>query len=124
MKLRTFLVLLCLTFSLFSYQGFAKPTSSFIKVNGLKLHYLNEGKKGNPLVIFLHGFPEYSGVWSSYFPFFKDKYFVVAPDMRGYNLSDKPLGIKDYTLGKLTNANAGACNAAALSQKPSEGRTW
>jgi pimeloyl-ACP methyl ester carboxylesterase len=103
MKFSFVMCLVYFLFCLFSGNVFSKPSSSYIKVNGVKLHYLHQGKKGNPLIIFLHGFPEYSGVWSSYLPNFEKDYYAVAPDMRGYNLSEKPSEFKDYTLGKLTD---------------------
>jgi pimeloyl-ACP methyl ester carboxylesterase len=39
------------------------PQLSYLKVNGIKLHYLSGGKKG-PLILLIHGFPEYSGAWT------------------------------------------------------------
>jgi epoxide hydrolase 4 len=41
-------------------------------------------------VLFLHGFPEFSYSWRSQLTALADRYRVVAPDLRGYNLSDKP----------------------------------
>ena len=75
---------------------------AFFVLIGLTLSFFSQPVVGNPLIVFLHGFPEFSGVWKAYFPFFKDNYFVVAPDMRGYNLSARPKELKDYTLAKLT----------------------
>jgi pimeloyl-ACP methyl ester carboxylesterase len=61
----------------------------FIEVNGVRLHYVDQGE--GPLVILLHGFPECWYSWRHQLPAFAAAGFrVVAPDMRGYNLSDKP----------------------------------
>ncbi len=67
-----------------------------ISVNGIRLHAMTAGEQG-PLVILLHGFPEYWYSWRHYLPFLAEAgYRVVAPDLRGYNLSDKPKGIAQY----------------------------
>ena len=73
--------------------------SQVVEVNGIKMHYL-EGGKG-PLLILLHGFPSYSGLWKTYVEQLSKTYHVVAPDMRGYNLSSQPENIDDYALEKL-----------------------
>ncbi len=66
----------------------------FASVNGIKLHYVTAGK--GPLVILLHGFPEFWYGWKNQIPALAEKYRVVAVDMRGYNESDKPKGVKNY----------------------------
>jgi len=72
----------------------------FAKVNGIRLHYVSQGK--GPLALLLHGFPEFWYSWRHQLPFLADKYFAVAPDLRGYNLSDKPQGIAAYNIDTLT----------------------
>jgi pimeloyl-ACP methyl ester carboxylesterase len=71
-------------------------TGHFITVNNIKLNYIEEGT--GKLVILLHGFPEFWYSWRNQIPVLSKKYHVVAPDMRGYNISDKPKGIKNYKL--------------------------
>jgi epoxide hydrolase 4 len=71
-------------------------TEHYIKVNGIQLHYMEEGQ--GELVILLHGFPEFWYGWRKQIPVLSKKYRVVAPDMRGYNLSDKPQSVKDYKI--------------------------
>lgn len=80
-------------------------THNYITVNGIRLHYASMGRVGAPLVVLLHGFPECWYEWSRIMPRLATEgdFFVVAPDMRGYNLSDKPQGISSYTLDKLTS---------------------
>jgi pimeloyl-ACP methyl ester carboxylesterase len=70
--------------------------SNFIEVNGIRLHYVEEGT--GDLVILLHGFPEFWYGWRKQIPALSQHYRVVAPDMRGYNLSDKPKGISEYKI--------------------------
>ena len=62
--------------------------------NGQRLHCLVAG--AGPLVMFLHGFPEYSGMWRSQLEAFAATHLCVAPDQRGYNLSSRPLAVRDY----------------------------
>jgi len=49
-------------------------------------------------VILLHGFPEFWYSWRHQLPVLGKRYHVVAPDMRGYNLSDKPPRVADYRI--------------------------
>jgi pimeloyl-ACP methyl ester carboxylesterase len=62
--------------------------------NGQQLHVLEAG--AGPLLLFLHGFPEYSGMWRRQLEHFSPTHLCVAPDQRGYNLSSKPLAVRDY----------------------------
>ncbi len=73
----------------------------FKEVNGIKLHYVENGS--GPLVILLHGFPEFWYGWRNQIPVLSKQYRVVAPDMRGYNLSDKPSKVSDYKIDLLAS---------------------
>ena len=64
--------------------------------NGIRLHYASSGVRGRPLLLFLHGFPEYSGAWEELLPRFGDTHFAVAPDLRGFNLSSQPPEVSAY----------------------------
>jgi pimeloyl-ACP methyl ester carboxylesterase len=68
-------------------------------VNGIRLHWVEQG--GGPLVVLLHGFPEFWYSWRLQIPALATRYRVVAPDLRGYNLSEKPP--KGYDLDTLTD---------------------
>jgi pimeloyl-ACP methyl ester carboxylesterase len=68
-------------------------------VNGVRLHYVSAGK--GPLIIFLHGFPEFWYEWKDQLAQFGKDYRAVAPDMRGYNLSAKPAGVEQYQMMQL-----------------------
>jgi pimeloyl-ACP methyl ester carboxylesterase len=59
-------------------------------VNGIRLHYVREGQ-GPPLVL-LHGWPQTWYCWRKLLPPLAERFTVVAPDLRGYGLSDKPPG--------------------------------
>lgn len=68
----------------------------YIEVNGIKLHVAKKGA-GDKLVVLLHGWPEFWYTWRKQIDFLSEKYTVVAPDLRGFNLSDKPKGAENYT---------------------------
>ena len=72
-------------------------THQHVKTNGLTLHTVQAGPKGGPLLILLHGFPEFWKCWERQIDFFADKGFrVVVPDQRGYNTSSKPSSVSSY----------------------------
>ena len=70
-------------------------THRYANVGGVRLHYVEAGE--GPLVLLLHGFPQFWYEWRHQIPALVEAGFrVVAPDMRGYNLSDKPPGVRAY----------------------------
>jgi pimeloyl-ACP methyl ester carboxylesterase len=73
---------------------------SFVEANGVTLHCASSGPPDGPLVVLLHGFPEFWFAWRDYFqPLAERGFRGVAPDQRGYNLSSKPDGVDAYRLG-------------------------
>jgi epoxide hydrolase 4 len=81
-------------------QGDPPPLAhEYADVNGVRLHYARAGR--GPLVIFLHGFPEFWYEWTHQIAEFSRDHTVVAPDMRGYNLSSKPADVSEYAMPKL-----------------------
>jgi pimeloyl-ACP methyl ester carboxylesterase len=74
-------------------------THAFAETNGVKLHYVTQGE--GPLMVMLHGFPEFWYSWRHQIPEFAQDYTVVAPDLRGYNDSDKPQAISAYAMTEL-----------------------
>lgn len=72
----------------------------FVQLTDVRLHYVQDGS--GPLVVLLHGFPDFWYSWRHQVPALAGAGFnVVAPDMRGYNLSDKPNKITEYSLDRL-----------------------
>jgi len=64
---------------------------------GVRLHCAVAGEAGRPLMLFLHGFPEFWAAWRGPMAHFAARgWLCVAPDLRGYNLSDKPAGVDAY----------------------------
>jgi pimeloyl-ACP methyl ester carboxylesterase len=74
----------------------------YAQIGGVRLHYAERGSGGR-LVILLHGFPECWYSWRHQLMALGDRYTVVAPDMRGYNLSDKPARVEDYKIDLLVD---------------------
>jgi pimeloyl-ACP methyl ester carboxylesterase len=73
-----------------------------LTANGLDLFVRSQGDPAAPLVVFLHGFPEYSGAWDAVLPAFAVVGFhTVAPDQRGYARSSKPEGVDAYRVKNL-----------------------
>ncbi|MFT5573710.1 MAG: pimeloyl-ACP methyl ester carboxylesterase [Cryomorphaceae bacterium] len=64
--------------------------------NGVKIHYAESGS--GPLVVMIHGFPDFWYGWREQMQGLADAYHVVAIDQRGYNLSDKPEGVENYDM--------------------------
>lgn len=73
--------------------------SGYADVGEVRLHYIARGT--GPLVLLLHGFPECWYAWRHQLASLGKQYCVVAPDLRGYNLSEKPVRQKDYRLERL-----------------------
>jgi pimeloyl-ACP methyl ester carboxylesterase len=74
--------------------------SGFVDSGGVKLHYRVAGK--GPLCILLHGFPDFHYSWRHQVPVLSKHFRTVAIDLRGYNRSDKPKKVEDYSMAKLT----------------------
>ena len=66
----------------------------YANVNGIRLHYVTAGD--GPIILFIHGFPEFWYAWRDQLNEFSRTHRAVALDMRGYNLSDKPADVKEY----------------------------
>lgn len=71
----------------------------YIYTNGIRLHYVTQGE--GPLVVLLHGFPEFWYSWRHQIPELAQHFKVVALDLRGYNDSDKPKDAKGYHITEL-----------------------
>jgi pimeloyl-ACP methyl ester carboxylesterase len=73
-------------------------THGYAQLEGIRLHYAECGADNSELVLLLHGFPEFWYSWRHQLPVLGQKYHAVAPDLRGYNLSDKPARVEDYAV--------------------------
>jgi pimeloyl-ACP methyl ester carboxylesterase len=101
--------------------------TNFVRVptNGIQLNVAQAGPVDGPLLIFLHGFPEFWYGWRNQIEHFATLgYRVWAPDQRGYNLSDKPDAISDYTLDTLAGDIVGLIDAAGCARARVVGHDW
>ena len=77
---------------------------SEVRVNNVRLHIAASGPRDGIPVFLLHGFPDAWFGWEYQIKFLaRNGFRVIAPDQRGYNLSEKPTGIKHYELEQLTS---------------------
>ncbi len=90
-------------------------THHYATVNGIRMHWAEQGS--GPLVVLLHGFPEFWYSWRHQMPALAAAGFrVVAPDQRGYNLTEKPKGVAAYGMDHLV------ADVAALIRELGEAR--
>lgn len=104
MKMFTLLLCLFITSALFA-SALAADTDiekrvehGYADSGGVKIHYAALGDKKNPLVVMIHGFPDFWYSWRDQMAALSSDYYVVAIDQRGYNLSDKPKGVENYDM--------------------------
>jgi len=70
----------------------------YVEVDGLRIHYLDEGPRGAAPVLLLHGEPSWSYLYRKMIPLITAAgYRAVAPDLIGFGRSDKPVRREDYT---------------------------
>ena len=105
------------------HSPFASPEETrmqteTLRVNGIDLFVRSVGDPTAPLVLFLHGFPEYSGAWDAVLPAFAGTFHAVAPDQRGYARSSKPEGVDAYRIKHLVR------DVLALGDRLSPGRPF
>ncbi|WP_035985202.1 alpha/beta fold hydrolase [Leptolyngbya sp. KIOST-1] len=98
------------------------PQHGFLTTNGVRLHYVSQGQ--GPLIVFLHGFPEFWYSWRHQLNAFADRYTCVALDLRGYNDSDKPDGVEAYRLDVLVEDVRGSMDALGYDRMVLVGHDW
>lgn len=100
-------------------------THEQVVVNDVRLHCVTAGDEDDPLVVLLHGFPEFWYSWRRQIPALADAGFrVVAPDMRGYNRSEKPHGVGSYAVERLVGDVAGLVDHADCERAHVVGHDW
>lgn len=96
-----------------------------VETNGIRLHTRQAGPEDGPLVILLHGFPEFWDGWHRQIePLAEAGYRVVVPDQRGYNRSDKPDGVDSYHIATLAADVVGLIDAAGRETAAVAGHDW
>ncbi|HEX6182960.1 MAG TPA: alpha/beta hydrolase [Pyrinomonadaceae bacterium] len=95
----------------------------YAQVGDVRLHYAECGE-GERLVVLLHGFPECWYSWRHQLKALGERYRVVAPDMRGYNLSDKPSRVEDYRMPRLVDDVTGLIRHFGAREAAVVGHDW
>lgn len=102
-----------------------EPRHRTIATNGVRLHAVEAGPESGPLLILLHGFPEFWYGWRNQIePLAAAGFRVLAPDQRGYNTSDKPKGIPAYNLDTLALDILGLIDDAGVRKARVVGHDW
>ncbi|MFN8372003.1 MAG: alpha/beta hydrolase [Anaerolineae bacterium] len=100
-------------------------THATIFTNGVNLHVVQAGPEDGPLVILLHGFPDFWYGWRKQIDYLVAQgYRVWAPDQRGYNLSDKPQAVAAYTLDQTSDDVVGLLQTAGVDKAYIVGHDW
>jgi len=100
-------------------------TGRFVEVQpGVRLHCAEAGDEGAPLIVFIHGFPEFWYAWNDVLPAFADGWHAVAPDLRGFNLSSKPPDVRDYRAPQLVADIDGLIRALGHERAVVVGHDW
>jgi epoxide hydrolase 4 len=95
----------------------------YAEIGDQRLHYVEAGE--GPLIVLLHGFPEYWYAWRLQIkPLAAAGFHVVAPDMRGYNLSTKPNGVAAYDFDQLTADIVGLIHERGAQSALLVGHDW
>jgi pimeloyl-ACP methyl ester carboxylesterase len=102
--MKKYLMIVCVMLLLFTVQAKGATPADFdssvkhdyANSNGVKIHYASLGQ--GPLVVMIHGFPDFWYTWRDQMQALSANYQVVAIDQRGYNLSDKPKGVENYDM--------------------------
>jgi len=111
-------VLLALTLSLAA----AEYKDGYADSNGVKIHYVTTG--AGPLVVMVHGFPDFWYTWRNQMEALSGQYQVAALDLRGYNLSDKPAGEENYDMRLLIGDVAAVIKALGREKAIVVGHDW
>jgi pimeloyl-ACP methyl ester carboxylesterase len=95
----------------------------YAQVGDVRLHYAESGG-GDRLVVLLHGFPECWHSWRHQLSALSTRFRVVAPDLRGYNLSDKPPRVAEYRVEKLVDDVTGLVRHLGARRAAVVGHDW
>jgi len=96
-----------------------------VDANGLRFKTLVEGPPDGEMFILLHGFPEGSESWSRQIPVLaRAGFLAVAPDMRGYGMTDAPAGVESYGIDHLVEDTRSLIGAFGKKQAHVAGHDW
>lgn len=116
---------LLLGFALSASIAAAEPnlgTHGFAQSGDVKIHYVTMGE--GPLVVMVHGFPDYWYTWREQMPALAKDFKVVAIDQRGYNKSGQPKGVDEYAMDKLVGDVKSVIEHFGCDQATVVGHDW
>ena len=101
----------------------AKVSHQYADNDGVKIHYVTAGEAG-PLVVMIHGFPDFWYSWNDQIKALQSTHRVAAIDQRGYNRSDKPKGLENYAIPKLVSDVAAVIRDVGETKAVIVGHDW
>lgn len=96
----------------------------YVTVKGLKFHYVEKGDRSKPLMLFVHGFPDFWYSWRHQMKEFSSDYWTVSVDMRGYGDSAKPPNVLDYCVPMLVDDVKGIVTELGRDKFTLVGHDW
>lgn len=94
-----------------------------MKVGDIELHVVDEGT--GPVVLLLHGFPDSSHLWRNQIPALRAAgYRVIAPDLRGFGKSSRPVGVEHYAMPTLVGDVVGLLDGLGIERAHIVGHDW
>jgi len=120
--MRTLLLSLLITSISYAADIEARIRDGYADSNGVKIHYASLGS--GPLIIMIHGFPDYWYTWRDQMEALSDQFQCVAIDQRGYNLSDKPKGVENYQVRLLVGDVAAVIKSLGQEKAIIVGHDW
>lgn len=99
------------------------PPARYVETNGIRMAVYEAGE--GPAIVLLHGFPELAHSWRNQMPVLVDAgYRVIAPDLRGYGLTDRPAAVEDYDLAHLMGDLVGLLDVLDIEKAVWMGHDW
>ena len=120
--MRTMLLSLLICVAVLASDIESKVKHGYADSNGVKIHYASLGS--GPLVVMVHGFPDFWYTWRDQMEALSDKFQCVAIDQRGYNLSDKPKGVENYDVRLLVGDVAAVIRSLGQEKAILVGHDW
>ena len=121
--LLTLMTLLLASATVKSHAGLTEEVSHhYVDNNGVKIHYVKAGS--GPLVVMVHGFPDYWYSWRHQMNGLKKDFTVVAMDQRGYNRSDQPDGVDAYAMPNLVSDVVAVIRDTGAAKATVVGHDW
>jgi epoxide hydrolase 4 len=96
----------------------------FADSGGVRIHYAEMGRRSGPLIVMIHGFPDFWYSWRDQMAALSRRYHVVAIDQRGYNLSDQPRNVEDYDVALLASDVAAVIRTVGKEKAVVVGHDW